>query len=107
MDGKGEGEGGREGERGREDGEGEGGRKREGGREEGRKGDQKQTIGVMEQHILRMRSLTSAFHTCAGTPHVQKLLWVCPCGFCFLSFYLSVGDLSINDRTVFYFSAAS
>ena len=38
MDGKGEGEGGREGERGREDGEGkgEGGRKREGGREESR-----------------------------------------------------------------------
>ena len=51
---------------------------REREREEGRKGDQKQTIGVMEQHRLRMRSLTSAFHTCAGDPHVQKLLWVCP-----------------------------
>ena len=53
-------------------GEGEGGRKREGGREEGRKGDQKQTIGVIEQHRLRMRSLTFAFHTCAGDPPRTK-----------------------------------
>ena len=96
----------------------EGGREREGermererheregekGKEGGRKGDQKQTIGVMEQHRLRMRSLTSAFHTCAGIPHVQKpalgvSVW--------LLFSLSVGYLSVNDRRVFYFSAAS
>ena len=67
MDGKGEGEGGREGEKGRERA-----REKKGRREEGRKGDQKQIIGVMEQHRLRMRSLTSAFHTCAGDPPRTK-----------------------------------
>ena len=71
---EGEGEGGREGERERGwRGRGRGrGREKKGRREEGRKGDQKQTIGVMERHRLRMRSLTSAFHKCAGDPPRTK-----------------------------------
>ena len=62
----------------------EGGREREGERmerereSEGRReGDQKQKTGVIDQHRLRMRSLTSAFHTSAGdpgTPHTKTAL---------------------------------
>ena len=96
MDGKGEGEGGREGERME--------REREGGREEGRSETDHRSNGAAQ---------TTHAQFDFRIPHVRKrpprtkLLWVCPCGFCSLSFYLSVGYLSVNDRTVFYFSAAS
>ena len=115
MDGKGEGEGGREGERmerererggregGREDGEGEG----EGGREKGRSETDHRSNGAAQTTHAEFDFRIP--HVRRGPPRTKTALGVSvtPCGFCSLSFYLSVGYLSVNDRTVFYFSAAS
>ena len=80
-------------------------RESEGEREKGRSDTDHRSN---EQHRLRMRNLTSAFHTCAGDPpRTKTALGVSVWLLLSPSIYLSVGYLSVNDRTVFYFSAAS
>ena len=102
-------EGGREREREREDGEGEAERgkergregRKEGGREKGRSetdhrsnGAAQTTHAQFDFRIPHVRRGPPTYKNCFGCVRVTLL-------------HLSVGYLSVNDRTVFYFSAAS
>ena len=84
-----------------------GGEKREGGREKRRSETNHRNNGAAQTTHAQFDFRIP--HVRRGPPRTKTALGVSvtPCGFCSLSFYLSVRYLSVNDRTVFYFSAAS